>query len=401
MSAPAIRVEGLSKRYRIGSAQGGYRTLRESVTAAFRRPFARPTSSDEDFLWALADVTFEVLPGEVVGIVGRNGAGKSTLLKILSRITEPTVGRAVTRGRVAPLLEIGTGFHPELTGRENVHLNAAILGMSRSEIRRKFDEIVEFSGVERFIDTPVKRYSSGMYVRLAFAVAAHLEAEILLVDEVLAVGDVAFQKKCLGKMQDVARDGRTVLFVSHNLGAVGNLCSSAVWLSDGRFMEKSAVSQVLAKYTGEIASATGSAKTGSRDLRVVSVRLMGGEQGVFEPFSRCTVRFEFDNNEPIHGAEINLIVQDADGRTCIHLRSDFDGHRPDFAPGRHVVEIDLESLNLEGQFYFLVVRVVRRNPLVSADSEPVPLEVRAGWDRHPNMKPVVAVKRTWTWTVER
>ena len=235
----AVRVENLGKRYTIGGPQAQYQTMRETATqmalAPLRRlrQLGRPGPVEEAF-WALKDVSFEVKQGDVVGIIGRNGAGKTTLLKILSRITNPTEGYAETRGRVGSLLEVGTGFHPELTGRENIYLNGAILGMKRGEIDRKFDEIVAFSEIEKFLDTPVKRYSSGMYVRLAFAVAAHLEPEILLVDEVLAVGDAAFQKKCLGKMGDVAIEGRTVLFVSHNMTAVQALCNRSVWLEGGR-----------------------------------------------------------------------------------------------------------------------------------------------------------------------
>src|SRR4051812_46024011 len=219
---PIIRVDRLSKRYRIGDTQAPPQTLREAVARRMRRRGRQEKQerAAQTELWALRDVSFDVNPGEVVGIVGRNGSGKSTLLKILSRITEPTLGRVELRGRIASLLEVGTGFHPELTGRENIYLNGAILGMSRREIDRKFDEIVAFSEIEEFLDTPVKRYSSGMYVRLAFAVAAHLEPEILVVDEVLAVGDIAFQKKCLGKIGEVARGGRTVLFVSHNMHAI-------------------------------------------------------------------------------------------------------------------------------------------------------------------------------------
>jgi lipopolysaccharide transport system ATP-binding protein len=246
---PAIKVENLSKRYRIGTNQGSYRTLRESITAIATVPWrgisrlagpvgkvagaANGNGPTSDF-WAIKDVSFEVQPGEVVGIIGRNGAGKSTLLKVLSRITKPTSGRAEFRGRIGSLLEVGTGFHPELTGRENIYLNGSILGMSRREIARRFDEIVAFSEIETFLDTPVKRYSSGMYVRLAFAVAAHLEPEILVVDEVLAVGDQAFQTKCLGRMSEVGRSGRTVLFVSHNLATVLNLCQKVIVLDQGR-----------------------------------------------------------------------------------------------------------------------------------------------------------------------
>ena len=244
MPSPVIKVENLSKQYRIGGAKEGYKTFREILVDTAKAPFQKiyslvnPKSKSKDLkfetIWALKDVSFEVKRGEVVGIIGRNGAGKSTLLKVLSKITEPTEGRVELRGRVGSLLEIGTGFHPELTGHENVYLYGAILGMDRWEVTRKFDEIVAFAGIEKFIETPVKRYSSGMYMRLAFAVAAYMETEILLVDEVLAVGDAAFQKKCLGKMEDMAAGGRTVLFVSHNMAAVSTLCSRGIVLDEGR-----------------------------------------------------------------------------------------------------------------------------------------------------------------------
>jgi len=236
---PMIKVRELSKRYRLGERKG-YDSFRETITAKIKAPMRLFNShnygssvNSEAHIWALRNVTFEVMPGDVVGIIGRNGGGKSTLLKILSRITHPTEGKVKLYGRVGSLLEVGTGFHPELTGRENIFLNGAILGMKRAEIAKKFDEIVDFSGVEKFLDTPVKRYSSGMYVRRAFAVAAHLEPEILLVDEVLAVGDIEFQNKCLGKMGEIARGGRTVLFVSHNILAVEALCKSAIFLDAG------------------------------------------------------------------------------------------------------------------------------------------------------------------------
>src|SRR5215468_2950855 len=228
---PIIKVESLGKQYNIGTQRAPYSTLRDSITEALRAPggwLRRNGNRKEETIWALQDVSFAVKPGEVVGVIGRNGAGKSTLLKLLSRITEPTSGQINLYGRVGSLLEVGTGFHPELSGRENVYLNGAILGMKRGEIDRKFDEIVAFAEIEKFIDTTVKHYSSGMYMRLAFAVAAHLEPEILLVDEVLAVGDAVFQKKCLGKMEEVSRtEGRTVLFVSHNMGAIQSLCGRA------------------------------------------------------------------------------------------------------------------------------------------------------------------------------
>jgi len=261
MSKPAISVAGLWKEYVVGHAHERHDTFYELLTSTLKAPLKRlrnlgGQAEEKERFWALQDVNFEVRPGEVVGVIGRNGAGKSTLLKILSRITAPTKGRIEVRGRLASLLEVGTGFHPELSGRENIYLNATILGMGQKEIARKFDEIVEFSGVEKFLDTPVKRYSSGMYVRLAFAVAAHVEADILLVDEVLAVGDAEFQKRCLGMMGDVARGGRTVLFVSHNLTALRNLCTTGLLLENGQPKALGRIGDVLNQYASN--RATGS-----------------------------------------------------------------------------------------------------------------------------------------------
>lgn len=265
MSETVIKVQNLSKQYRIG-AHEGYKTFRETLVDAAKAPFQRIKSAfgsvtnktnrtnstnETDLIWALKDVSFEVKQGEVVGIIGRNGAGKSTLLKILSRITEPTEGRVELKGRVGSLLEVGTGFHPELTGHENVYLYGAILGMDRWEITRKFDEIVAFAEIEKFIDTPVKRYSSGMYMRLAFAVAAHMETEILLVDEVLAVGDVEFQKKCLGKMKSITGEGKTVLFVSHNMNSIKRLCTTAILLNDGKIEYAGSANSTIHKYLNE------------------------------------------------------------------------------------------------------------------------------------------------------
>lgn len=289
-----IRVEELSKKYilgqRAGSAGGLRHAIEDAVTAPLR--WVRGISSgankagqgpEETEFWALQDVTFEVRKGEVVGIIGRNGAGKSTLLKVLSRITEPTKGRIGLKGRVASLLEVGTGFHPELSGRENVYLNGAVLGMRQAEVRRKFDEIVAFAGVEKFLDTPVKRYSSGMYVRLAFAVAAHLEPEILIVDEVLAVGDSEFQKKCLDKMREVTDGGRTVLFVSHNLSAVAALCNRAIYLKAGKLLMTGESNDVIARYQSDVAHhdeepvSNPAFRSGSGTHRIVELRPLSKE----------------------------------------------------------------------------------------------------------------------------
>lgn len=265
MSKPVISIKGLSKSYMIGHEQQaavGTLTFRDSLTGLLRKPLEIFTGHQlkKEKFWALKGLDLEIRPGEVVGIIGRNGSGKSTLLKILSRIVEPTGGEAIMHGRVASLLEVGTGFHPELTGRENVYFNGAILGMSRKEIKEKFDEIVAFSEVEQFLDTPVKFYSSGMYVRLAFAVAAHLDPDILIVDEVLAVGDAAFQKKCLGKMKDVAGQGRTVIFVSHSMQAVKDLCTRCVYLKQGEVVAQGDLDSVISKYLKSSSLASGDRK---------------------------------------------------------------------------------------------------------------------------------------------
>jgi lipopolysaccharide transport system ATP-binding protein len=290
---PIIRVMNLGKQYRIGSPQSSYLTLRESLTSLASAPFrwlAGERSSREETFWALKEVNFDVYPGEVVGIIGRNGAGKSTLLKLLSRITEPTTGQIELYGRIGSLLEVGTGFHPELTGRENISLNGAILGMSRAEIAGKFDEIVAFAEMEKFIDTPVKHYSSGMYLRLAFAVAAHLEPEILIVDEVLAVGDVRFQRKCLDKMEGVSKEGRTVLFVSHNMPAVTRLCQRAILLDQGTLVEDDSAPRVVNSYLSSAAAASAGVREwpdvarspGDEVVRLRAVRVRSEEGSITE-----------------------------------------------------------------------------------------------------------------------
>ena len=323
MSSPVIQAEGIGKRYILGPGGGNNDKLRHAIGSGLRslgervrRP-RRASAPDRNEFWALRDVSFDIHQGDRVGIIGRNGAGKSTLLKVLSRITEPTEGRMRIRGRIASLLEVGTGFHPELTGRENIYLNGAILGMTRVEIRRKFDEIVDFAEVERFLDTPVKRYSSGMYVRLAFAVAAHLEPEILVVDEVLAVGDAQFQKKCLGKMQEVGAEGRTVIFVSHQMNAIEQLCSRAILLQGGRITQDSSdVRRLIREYM-----------SGGFDETVRSVWVGSGERDFESEWlrplrfaltdqDRLPLQFPISNDRDIW-VEIQLEVLNTDPALCV------------------------------------------------------------------------------------
>jgi lipopolysaccharide transport system ATP-binding protein len=327
MSDLRIRAERLSKRFVIGAARHRHDSLRDLMTAGLNSVFRRggKKESTQSTIWALRDASFEVRQGEAIGLIGRNGAGKSTLLKTLARISEPTSGRAEIYGRVGSLLEVGTGFDRELTGRENVYLNGAILGMKKVEIDRKFDEIVAFSEVERFIDTPVKHYSSGMYVRLAFAVAAHLEPEILFVDEVLAVGDAAFQKKCLGKMNGVVKQGRTVLFVSHNMIAVNTLCSRAIWLAGGTVVQDGPARQIIARYLAESGNGTGapmeewkklSDAPGNDIVRLHAVRVRAQEGYPSSPLTMDTpilIEVEYWNLIPESHLHITLHLYTEEG----------------------------------------------------------------------------------------
>ncbi|MCP4255717.1 MAG: ABC transporter ATP-binding protein [Candidatus Scalindua sp.] len=318
MSETVIKVENLSKQYRIG-AHVGYKTFRDTIVDVVKTPFRRIASIGKpvpqaETIWALNKVSFNIKKGEIVGIIGRNGAGKSTILKILSKITEPTEGRIELTGRVGSLLEVGTGFHPELTGHENIYLYGAILGMDRWEVTRKFDEIVSFAEIEQFVDTPVKRYSSGMYMRLAFAVAAHLEPEILVVDEVLAVGDAAFQKKCLGKMGEVAEGGRTVLFVSHNMGAIETLCNKGILLESGKKVYEGKIHEVVSKYLSKSYDISENPlrnckRTGNGKIRVVSFHLESPDGEVCEvaksgePLVFC---FEFENTGNVSDEKVSF-----------------------------------------------------------------------------------------------
>ena len=373
-----ISVEGLCKKYRIGSqavqADSLVGHLRDLVTAPYRnwRQFRLPTANREDnkigLLYnALSDVSFDVMQGSVLGIIGRNGAGKSTLLKILSRITEPSSGIVRIRGRVSSLLEVGTGFHPELSGRENIFLNGTILGMSKSEIKRKFDEIVVFSGIERFLDTPIKRYSSGMKVRLAFAVAAHLEPEVLIVDEVLAVGDFEFQKKCLGKMQDMAHAGRTVVFVSHDMAAVDCLCHEAILLKKGYLFARGSSREVISVYLQESQKSL----NGKYDLQETVARRSGCESvikcvelfsngqptGTLTSYSPATITISFSGKMAIRNARIAIAFEDSIGRRITTLSTFFSNQGSmDLLPNSKVV-CEISQLLLGPGSYFLSVSV--------------------------------------------
>ena len=360
MSRPIIEVRGLSKRYQLGAI--GATSLRAEFSRHWDRLRGRPHPDSREF-WALREVSFDVQPGEVVGVIGRNGAGKSTLLKILSRITEPTSGRAVLRGRVASLLEVGTGFHPELTGRENIFLNGAILGMTRSEVRKKFDEIVAFAEVDQFIDTPVKRYSSGMYVRLAFAVAAHLDPEILIVDEVLAVGDAQFQQKCLSRMRNDAASGRTILFVSHQFNAIAQFCSRCLRFDQGRLIDEGKPADVVTRYFHTEAQQPLIQALADRPrahayrghARLASVRLLNATDptGWKLPFATPPT---FDVGVELISAfptlEFSLCLLDRMGQEVFSTVSGWSAHPGPFYPGRAGVRIECPRLNFAPGTYY-------------------------------------------------
>lgn len=379
---PAIKVANLGKEYFIGGKEKGNETFREMLAGSLAAPFLRLKNlkghvTEEERFWALKDVSFDVKPGEVVGIIGRNGAGKSTLLKILSRITEPTTGEVSIRGRISSLLEVGTGFHPELTGRENIFLNGAILGMSRQEIRSKFDEIVTFSEVEKFLDTPVKRYSSGMYVRLAFAVAAHLDPEILIVDEVLAVGDAAFQAKCLGRIGRVAKEGRTVLFVSHNMGAIKSLCQRVIHLDGGRVLMDAEAGEVVTRYLNNhvidnaVATAEeiearleGVIKKSDPYIRLRELAVMDKDhvpRASFSSDESVIVSFLIDCLQPINQLRIMLVITNEDGVPLLMSLPTDDSvvaskfHR--MVPGSYRINAALSQDLLANQRYFLTVHL--------------------------------------------
>jgi lipopolysaccharide transport system ATP-binding protein len=375
MSDITIKVEGLGKRYKIGRLQKRHDTLRDRIadTRLFnlfkRRNGHFPThhsslithhSDSSDILWALKDVSFEVKRGEIVGIIGRNGAGKSTLLKILARITEPTEGYADINGRVGSLLEVGTGFHPELTGRENIYLNGSILGMKRAEIQSKFDEIVAFAEIEKFIDTPVKYYSSGMYVRLAFAVAAHLEPEILVVDEVLSVGDAAFQQKCLGKMGDVAKEGRTVLFVSHNMSVVQHLCSRAFLMQEGLIINSGKPSEIICDYLSDALTGRNIAlehrkdRTTSGEARIMALDIQGDDPVAAVAVGgtlRVTLRIQF--REPQVDPTFGVVIHNSLGEPLLDVRSVHDGLRVGRVVGDLEVGLVIRNLGLYPGRYLL------------------------------------------------
>jgi lipopolysaccharide transport system ATP-binding protein len=359
MPDTAISIENLGKRYTIGHQRAKGDGMRHAIEGAIRAPVAWLRSRTQDRLqqvdfWALRDLSIQIRQGEVVGIIGRNGAGKSTLLKILSRIIVPTEGRVRIDGRVASLLEVGTGFHQELTGRENIFLNGAILSMTRREIVRKFDEIVEFSGIEEFLDTPVKRYSSGMYVRLAFAVAAHLEPEILIVDEVLAVGDSAFQKKCLGKMGSFAESGKTVLFVSHNMEAIRALCQRGVWLKDGRLHRDGKVGEIVEEYfdstSNESSFSCANPNYGLSIQKVVIKNDQGQSSRQFQPGDDLVVEIFYDAQKRIEKPILALGVVGASG-SCFTSNMLLDGHRPNSFDGAGKITCTFRSIPLLPQSY--------------------------------------------------
>jgi lipopolysaccharide transport system ATP-binding protein len=376
----AIRVQGLGKMFRIGGKPARYKTFRDTVTGLFKRTSGPRKAKSEPF-WALKDLSFEIKRGEVVGIIGRNGAGKSTLLKILSRITDPTEGYGEIQGRVGSLLEVGTGFHPELTGRENVFLNGAILGMRRAEIEKKFDDIVEFAEVEKFIDTPVKHYSTGMYLRLAFAVAAHLETEILLVDEVLAVGDVQFQRKCLGKMGEVAQHGRTVLFVSHNLATVVDLCQRVILLEAGRIKHDGSASESVNLYAKAIVNSSQSQASVTGQFGFEEVKVNESLSPTIDSFDPLKVFVRLrgvGEDNPL----LYLFMEDASGKCIVCDRKSLNKIDGAAVSGDRNLYVSIPSLSLAPGFYSVYFKAL--STIVGQPSrvlsERIPLVVRGETD---------------------
>jgi lipopolysaccharide transport system ATP-binding protein len=424
MTAPAIRVENLSKEYTVGALQQPRSTLYDLLARSIKSPFkqpadpAGPAKGDTQF-WALRDVTFDIQRGDTVGIIGRNGAGKSTLLKILSRITDPTSGKATIRGRVASLLEVGTGFHGELTGRENIFLNGAILGMKRREIQSRFDQIVDFAEVDKFIDTPIKRYSSGMTVRLAFAVAAHLEPDILIADEVLAVGDRQFQEKCLGRMESMSmQDGKTIVFVSHNLDAIQRLCRNALYLREGRLVHQGGARSVIAEYMASSHHSVDGAELGdsterwgSGELRISSLEIFDDAKSVTNVL-RSGEDYEFVLSFKSHGLQesvrdgvVSLAIADARGVTVLLVSSEFTDER--FSLSQHGGRIGclIKGLNLAPGDYALTLFIGRAsNQAIDCLNDAVRISVVGGdyfGTGHPGLPDQCSTLTRCAWRLEQ
>ncbi len=388
MRSAAIEAEGLGKRYRLGGGER-YLALRDKITEVFARPFgsSRPLSAKDRWFWALEDVSFSIEHGEAVGIIGRNGAGKSTLLKILTQITRPTRGVAHLSGRVGSLLEVGTGFHPELTGRENVYFNGGILGMKKKDIDARFDEIVAFAETERFIDTVVKRYSTGMQVRLAFSVAAHLEPDVLLVDEVLAVGDLNFQRKCLSRLADVAGSGRTVLFVSHQMNQIRRLCQRAIWLDEGRIVMVGPAHEVISAYEAEATSPSVPAPSDGARTRIVAWHLeQDGQEGIHSvrSWGPLKVSFSLVLANPLEGGHAGVALSDAEGALMWGTSADDIS----LQPGRHEFSFSLPYLPLRPGRYHWKVSLWKGDRLLDL------------WDAVPELliatEPVTHMSDEWT-----
>jgi lipopolysaccharide transport system ATP-binding protein len=399
MSDTVISVEHLSKRYRLGVINTG--TFKDDLKVWFAQTRGKPNplskvgeadygNRDGNILWALKDINFTVQRGEALGIIGRNGAGKSTLLKILSRVTTPTEGHVHVKGRIASLLEVGTGFHPELTGRENIYLNGAIMGMDRAEVTRKFDEIVDFSGVEKFIDTPVKRYSSGMYVRLAFAVAAHLEPDILIVDEVLAVGDAEFQKKCLGKMGDVAHEGRTVIFVSHNMASIRMLCKKGIWINHGSLAFEGDTDITISTYLDSLMTNAASYdiqerkdRRGNGKTKLVNIEIINqGKVATQSLFSGEPITFVFRLSEDFEETELTFGIYDKLGIDIAGftttVKAEFDYHN---SAGESSFACFIPELLLPPGIYFTNVYIVKNGLVADHVDAAITFEVHEGYVR--------------------
>ncbi len=415
-----IRAERLGKQYRIGGRQERYRTLREALVDVTAAPVRRARAvlrgeasvDKSETIWALRDVSFEVKHGEAVGIIGRNGAGKSTLLKILSRITEPTTGYADVYGRIGSLLEVGTGFHPELTGRENIYLNGAILGMRRSEIDRKFDEIVAFAEVEKFVDTAVKHYSSGMYLRLAFAVAAHLEPEILLVDEVLAVGDAVFQRKCVSKMSDVANEGRAVLFVSHNMGAIASLCKLAMVIESGRVVNIGESSEMISHYIQIVQSGASLALDQRRDrrgdgrLRFVKVEIHNSQGLPVESIRSgeditVVLHYAVEEGHELHNVNFRIIWSDNYGTNVFVLGTAYKHQNVPLVSGTGHVRCEIPHLPIaEGEYFIDIACIVDTFAHVDNVEKAAKIQVLRGdyfGTGESYKSPNVYVEHNWIW----